>query len=93
MPWDRKRLSGYVETIQLILEVTDKTRSPVKCYWKLFFLFLNQNIYCGYSKEPSKWDASFEHPKHMFKLMGKKIITILHSISSIIWTYEYMYLS
>ena len=24
-------------------------------------------------------DGSFEHPKHMFKWMGKKIITILHS--------------
>ena len=23
MPWDRKRLLGYVETIQLILGVTD----------------------------------------------------------------------
>ena len=26
------------------------------------FLFLNQNICCGYSKEPSQWDGSFEHP-------------------------------
>ena len=25
MPWDGKRLLGYVETIQLILGVTDKT--------------------------------------------------------------------
>ena len=24
MPWDRKRLLGYVETIQLVLGVTDK---------------------------------------------------------------------
>ena len=24
MPWDRKRLLGYVETMQLILGVTDK---------------------------------------------------------------------
>ena len=24
MPWDRKRLLGYVETIRLILAVTDK---------------------------------------------------------------------
>ena len=44
---------------------------------KLFFLFLNQNIYCGYSKEPSHWDCSFEHPKHMFQLMDKKIIASL----------------
>ena len=43
----------------------------------LIFLFLNQNICCGYSKEPSQWDGSFEHPKHKLKLMGKKIFTIL----------------
>ena len=42
--------------------------------WKLVFLFLNQNICCGYSKEPSRWDGSFEHAKQMFKLMDKKII-------------------
>ena len=26
MPWDRKRLLGYVETIQLILGVTDNQK-------------------------------------------------------------------
>ena len=43
----------------------------------LIFLFLNQNICYGYSKEPSQWDSSFKYPKHMLKLMGKKIFTIL----------------
>ena len=46
---------------------------------KIIFLFLNQNICCGYSKEPSQWDGSFEHPKHMLKFMGKKISTILRT--------------
>ena len=56
------------------------SRAPDKvCIGKLFSLFLIQNICCGYSKEPSQSDGSFEHPKHMSKLMGKKIITILHS--------------
>ena len=45
---------------------------------KTIFLFLNQNIYCGYAKERSHRDGSFEHPKDMFEFMGKKIITILH---------------
>ena len=49
------------------------------CIGKLFSLFLIQNICCGYSKEPSQLDCSFEHPKHMFRLMGKKIVTILSS--------------
>ena len=44
--------------------------------WKLFFIFLNQNICCGYSKEPSGWDSSYEHPIHMFKLIEKKIYVI-----------------
>ena len=44
---------------------------------RVSFLFLNQNICCGYSKEPSR-GGSFEHRKHMFKLMDKKIIVILH---------------
>ena len=41
----------------------------------IFYLFLIQNICCGYSKEPSQ--CSFEHPKRLLKLMGKKILTIL----------------
>ena len=45
--------------------------------WKTFFLFLNQNICCGYSKEPSQWDVSFGHPEHMFNLMDEKKIAIL----------------
>ena len=28
----------------------------------------------GYTKEPSRWDGSFEHLKHRFKLMAKKMI-------------------
>ena len=44
--------------------------------YKLIFLFFNQNICCGYSKEPSQRDGSFVHPKHMLKLIGKKILTI-----------------
>ena len=48
------------------------------CWTKQNFLFLNQNICCGYSKEPSRWGGSFEHPKQMFKLMDKKIFTNLH---------------
>ena len=38
---------------------------------KIIFLFLNQNICCGYSKEPSQWDGCFEHPKHELQIMVK----------------------
>ena len=46
------------------------------CDQKLIFLLLKQNRCFGYSREPSRWDGSFEHPKHILKLMDKKI-TIL----------------
>ena len=42
------------------------------------FLFLNKNICCGYSKEPSQCDGSFVPLKHMLKVIGKKIFTNLH---------------
>ena len=29
------------------------------------FLFLNKNLCCGYSKELSQWNSSFEHSKHL----------------------------
>ena len=42
---------------------------------------------CGYSKEPSRWQGSFEHPKHMFKLMDMKIIAILRKLFFLNWSY------
>ena len=39
----------------------------VKNHEKLFF---NQNICCGYSKEPSQLDGSLEHSKQMLKNNG-----------------------
>ena len=47
----------------------------------IFFLFPNQNISCGYSKEPSQSDGSFEHPKHKFKMLGKKLMSIKRLMS------------
>ena len=47
------------------------------CIENLFSLFLIKDVCCGYSKETSQGDGSFETSKHMFKLMGKKIIKIL----------------
>ena len=45
------------------------------------FFFLNQTYVVGtqknHLKEPSQRDGSFEHPIQLFKLLAKKIITIL----------------
>ena len=44
--------------------------------WKLLisFLFLNENICCGYSLEVPQWGTSNKYPQHMFSLRNKKII-------------------
>ena len=57
------------------------------CTKNLIFLFLNKNICCGYSQEPCGLEGSFEHPKHMFKLMNKKKIATLHSKVLLNWSY------
>ena len=56
---------------------------------KLIFSFLNQTICCGYSKELSQWDGSFEHPKHMFKLLVKKITRFFMHTTNLILTYDF----
>ena len=63
------------ENIRLIAR-TPFELSPMWTYDLNFIFFINQNICCGYSKELSQWDGSFEHPKHMFKLMCKKIMIL-----------------
>ena len=39
---------------------------------KLIFFFLKECILDEQSKEPRQSDGSFEYPKHMFKVLGKK---------------------
>ena len=40
----------------------------------IFFLFLHENIYCGYSLEAPPRGASNENPQHMFSWRNKKNI-------------------
>ena len=42
----------------------------------IFFLFLNENIRCGYSLEAPRRGASNEYPQNMFSLRNKKNIGI-----------------
>ena len=41
---------------------------------KLIFLFLDRNICCGYSKEPSQWDSYLEHQR-MFKQVDNILLS------------------
>ena len=40
-------------------------------------LYLDKDLCCGYSKESSQLDGSFEHPTQIIKLMDNIISTIL----------------
>ena len=49
---------------------------------RIFFLFLNQNICWRYSKEPSQWDGSFEHPNICLKWWVRKLMQFsVHKLS------------
>ena len=52
----------------------------------IFLILLAKTYVVGTKKELSKWDGSFEHPKHMFKLMGMVINAILGAQTILIWT-------
>ena len=51
-------------------------------------LHVNQNLIMMMIISQPKYDGSFEQPKHMLKLMCKKIITILFSKILLDWTYD-----
>ena len=79
---------NHLEEMVTLSKVTYVRRLDKSVYQKMiFFLFLNQIICCGCSKELSHRDGSFEYQKHMFKLMGKKIITILLLKNLLHWLY------
>ena len=42
----------------------------------IFFLFLDENICCGYSLEVPQRGTSNEYPQHMFSSRNKKDISI-----------------
>ena len=70
-------LVSQINFFMLIPGSSPAVRPPDKnAYLKIIFLISQQNRRCGYSKDPSQRDSSFEHPKHMFKLMGKKIVQL-----------------
>ena len=79
--WLRSRLWSRCKCacIKFCLQLPPLTIQDLSwvCNRKMNFLFINQNICCGCAKEPSRRDGSFEQSKHMLKIMGRKIFTIL----------------
>ena len=77
----RPSLSPFVIKFFVLFILSGRLRQGL-----LYFFFLNPNIFCGYSKEPSHLDGLFVHQKHTFKLMGTKMIILLSKMSGTDWT-------
>ena len=67
-----QRSEIFVITVKVKDKAPDKRGYPDK----YFFLFLHENIYCGYSLEAPQRGASNEYPQHMFSCTNKKNINI-----------------
>ena len=63
------KIRTFTVSINFILLIEIRTLAK-SAYQKVIFLFLNQNICCGYSKEVSRWNGSFKHPKTYVKTDG-----------------------
>ena len=56
----------------------------------IFFLFLHENIRCGYSLEAPRWGASSEYPQHMFSWRNMEDISIFQMKKApylLLWLY------
>ena len=60
-----KRLKGG-RCLKFLNSFIDMVLHLTGIYFKnIVILFISQNICCGYTNEPSKWDGSFEHSKYV----------------------------
>ena len=74
------QLLGVLKKVNLFLLNSIPGPQIRECNW---FFFISQPKHI----ERSHRDGSFEHPKHMFKVMDKKIIAILHKLFFLNWPY------
>ena len=56
----------------LISSLTCSSTAPDEALFFIFFLFLKENIRCGYSLEAPRRGASNENPQHMFSWRSTK---------------------
>ena len=57
---------GVYITIASMVDLTALDKALFSTKKVYLFLFLNENIYCGYSLEVPRRGASIEYPQHMF---------------------------
>ena len=56
-------------------------------YWQVIFLISQPKHMLWVLKRTASRDSSFEHPKHMYELMGMELNAILGAQTILIWTY------
>ena len=57
------------------------THKKTSIIYGIFFLSGHKITFCGYSKEPSRWDDAHKFSKHIAKLTQKKISIIYAYLS------------
>ena len=74
----------HIALVNCLFYVTPPDKSV---YLKITFLISQTKHMLWVLKEPLRRDRSFEYPKHMFNLVNKKIIAILHKLCLLNWPY------
>ena len=78
------KIAGKISMRLCLSRLPDKS-----VYLKNYFSYFSAKTnFVGTQKNRLNRDGSFEHPKHMYILLGKIIITILHSKISHNWSYD-----
>ena len=93
---EKKTSSGatcmpYIHCSTYLLHISIATDRAIFFIRKMLisFLFLHENIHCGYSLEVPRWGASNEYPQHMFLWRNKKnIMWIPRLICSYVYPYK-----
>ena len=88
-----KQVCGIIKFYYLSTDKWSKSTCPTKIYLLkivIFFLFLEENICCGYSLEVPQWGTSNKYPQHMFSLRNKKNIHLIIWILSLARSINYL---
>ena len=65
---------GHFRSVSIKVKKIDKIALNKSTQKLIFFLFLHENICCGYSLEVPHAGTSNEYPQHMFSWRNKKNI-------------------
>ena len=78
IPEDKYEISVYFSWDKDFIALAKKS---IQIMTYIFFLFLEENIFCRYSLEVPHRDTSNEYPQHMFSLRNQKTVNFRASNS------------